>query len=148
MTTAVPEPLPNDDRGAAVCISGLLQLAAANRSGAAAVRKRYGEYADLRKLVHRTLRRTDQILVIGCGNSNFSAELYDDGFEEVRNSTLAPSKMRRRHRGDERQTTNISSQSSGILVLRVIRRGTYHTTTAVFYAPRARMIHSRQKEES
>lgn len=47
-------------------------------------RLRYGEYQDLRKLVCRTLRRTDRILVIGCGNSNFSAELYDDGFEEVR----------------------------------------------------------------
>ncbi|CAM9479476.1 unnamed protein product, partial [Sphacelaria rigidula] len=43
----------------------------------------YGEYDDLRQLVHRTLKRTDRILVVGCGNSNFSAELYDDGFEEV-----------------------------------------------------------------
>lgn len=34
-------------------------------------------------MVHRTLKRTDRILVVGCGNSNFSAELYDDGFEEV-----------------------------------------------------------------
>lgn len=49
---------------------------------------RYGEYEDLRKLVHRTLRRTERILVIGCGNSNFSAELYDDGFEEVRLATV------------------------------------------------------------
>ncbi|CAM9468794.1 unnamed protein product, partial [Laminaria digitata] len=45
----------------------------------------YGEYQDLRKLVCRTLRRTDRILIVGCGNSNFSAELYDDGFEEVEN---------------------------------------------------------------
>lgn len=44
---------------------------------------RYGDYADLRPLVHKTLKRTDRILVVGCGNSNFSAELYDDGFEEV-----------------------------------------------------------------
>lgn len=34
--------------------------------------------------MHLTLRRTDRILVVGCGNSNFSAELYDDGFEAVR----------------------------------------------------------------
>lgn len=51
------------------------------------VSRRYGEYEDLRKLVHRVLRRTDRILVIGCGNSNFSAELYDDGFEEARRDT-------------------------------------------------------------
>lgn len=38
--------------------------------------------------MHRTLRRTERILVIGCGNSNFSAELYDDGFEEVRLATV------------------------------------------------------------
>lgn len=44
---------------------------------------RYGEYEDLRKLVRQSLQRTDRILVVGCGNSNFSPALYDDGFEEV-----------------------------------------------------------------
>lgn len=44
---------------------------------------RYGEFQDLRTVVHKTLRRENRILVVGCGNSNFSAELYDDGFEEV-----------------------------------------------------------------
>lgn len=65
---------------------------------------RYGEYEDLRKLVHRTLRRTERILVIGCGNSSFSAELYDDGFEEVRlaivNSVLRATLARARARLD------------------------------------------------
>lgn len=53
-------------------------------------RLRYGEYQDLRKLVCRTLKRTDRILVVGCGNSNFSAELYDDGFEEVGDDMIRP----------------------------------------------------------
>ncbi|CAM9416155.1 unnamed protein product, partial [Choristocarpus tenellus] len=45
----------------------------------------YGEYSDLRHLMHLTIRPSDRILVIGCGNSNFSAELYDDGYEDVEN---------------------------------------------------------------
>ncbi|CAM9527381.1 unnamed protein product, partial [Hapterophycus canaliculatus] len=62
----------------------------------------YGEYEDLRKLVHQTLRRADRILVIGCGNSNFSAELYDDGFEAVENvdfSEPVVAEMSRIHSG-------------------------------------------------
>ncbi|CAM9411231.1 unnamed protein product [Ectocarpus sp. 12 AP-2014] len=62
----------------------------------------YGEYEDLRKLVHRTLRRTERILVIGCGNSNFSAELYDDGFEEIENVDFSDpviAEMHRSHSG-------------------------------------------------
>ena len=47
----------------------------------------YGSYAELRAIVvdDQKLRRTDRVLVVGCGNSDFSAELYDDGYEEVTN---------------------------------------------------------------
>ena len=47
----------------------------------------YGSYAELRALVvhGQKLRPTDRILVVGCGNSDFSAELYDDGYEAVTN---------------------------------------------------------------
>ena len=47
----------------------------------------YGSYAELRAIVvdEQKLRRTDRVLVVGCGNSDFSAELYDDGYEEVTN---------------------------------------------------------------
>ncbi|CAM9263609.1 unnamed protein product [Scytosiphon promiscuus] len=68
----------------------------------------YGEYDDLRKLVHQTLRRADRILVIGCGNSNFSAELYDDGFESVENvdfSEPVVAEMNRLHSGVRQKMT-------------------------------------------
>ena len=47
----------------------------------------YGSWAELRAIVvdEQKLRRTDRVLVVGCGNSDFSAELYDDGYEEVTN---------------------------------------------------------------
>lgn len=46
------------------------------------------------------LRETDRILVVGCGNSTFSADLYDDGFHNVTNidfSSVVIENMRATH---------------------------------------------------
>jgi SAM-dependent methyltransferase len=45
----------------------------------------YGDYTELAGNVQRSIRPTDRILVIGCGNSNFSSDLYDKGFQNVVN---------------------------------------------------------------
>ncbi|KAG5180926.1 hypothetical protein JKP88DRAFT_270097 [Tribonema minus] len=46
----------------------------------------YGNYRDLQALVRRALGSSNaQVLVVGCGNSSFSADLYDDGFPHVTN---------------------------------------------------------------
>ena len=53
----------------------------------------YGTYTELRHLVidAQELQTTDRVLVVGCGNSDFSAELYDDGFKQVTNVDFEPS---------------------------------------------------------
>lgn len=47
----------------------------------------YGSFEDVRaKIVDETkLKRGEATLVIGCGNSDFSAQLYDQGFHAIRN---------------------------------------------------------------
>jgi SAM-dependent methyltransferase len=59
-----------------------------------------GTYADVRPLLRAALRPTDRILLIGCGNSTLSADLYDDGFTQLTNidySAVVIDTMRAKH---------------------------------------------------
>ncbi|KAF7493529.1 hypothetical protein SSS_07891 [Sarcoptes scabiei] len=40
----------------------------------------YGDYEDLKPILSKYLKKTDSFLVIGCGNSTLSVDLYDDGY--------------------------------------------------------------------
>lgn len=42
-------------------------------------------YSSLRSHLIPFLKPSDRILVVGCGNSTFSADLYDDGFRNITN---------------------------------------------------------------
>lgn len=58
------------------------------------------KFDELSKHILCHLNRDDRILVIGCGNSSFSQELYDAGFENVTNidfSDVVIDKMRAMH---------------------------------------------------
>ena len=41
---------------------------------------RYGEYPELCGLIHKYIKPKDVILMVGCGNSTLSADLYDVGY--------------------------------------------------------------------
>lgn len=41
---------------------------------------RYGEYLELCEQIHKYVKNTDQILMLGCGNSQLSMDMYDSGF--------------------------------------------------------------------
>lgn len=45
----------------------------------------YGSYADLRGFCLRHLTTHDKILMLGCGNSSFSADLYDNSYTSIVN---------------------------------------------------------------
>ncbi|XP_071450712.1 eEF1A lysine and N-terminal methyltransferase homolog [Hetaerina americana] len=56
----------------------------------------YGEYAELSGILHKYIKPKDEILVIGCGNSTLSADLYDVGYRKITNidvSEVAIKKM-------------------------------------------------------
>ena len=42
-------------------------------------------YASIKDHIMPFLKPTDKILIVGCGNSSFSADLYDDGFKHITN---------------------------------------------------------------
>lgn len=60
-----------------------------------------GRYADIRDLLLAAgVAKEDRILLVGCGNSTLSADLYDDGFERLVNvdySAVVIAAMRERH---------------------------------------------------
>ncbi|XP_069356733.1 eEF1A lysine and N-terminal methyltransferase homolog [Maniola hyperantus] len=45
----------------------------------------YGEYLELCTHLHKYIKRTDAILIPGCGNSSLSADLYDIGYPNITN---------------------------------------------------------------
>lgn len=50
---------------------------------------RYGEYRELCEHLHKYIRPKDNILVIGCGNSSLSSDLYDVGLTQVTNIDIS-----------------------------------------------------------
>jgi SAM-dependent methyltransferase len=46
---------------------------------------RYGSFKNFTQLCFRNIRLNEKCLVIGCGNSAFSADLYDHGFKNITN---------------------------------------------------------------
>ena len=49
----------------------------------------YGEYADLCHVLHKYLKSSCRILVVGCGNSKLSEQLYDAGFQLIDNIDIS-----------------------------------------------------------
>lgn len=49
----------------------------------------YGEYADLCHVLHKYLKPGSRILVVGCGNSKLSEQLYDAGFHSIDNIDIS-----------------------------------------------------------
>lgn len=51
----------------------------------------YGSYSDLKGLCTRHVNHSDKILMLGCGNSSFSADLYDSGCTGIVNVDFSES---------------------------------------------------------
>ena len=43
------------------------------------------KYSSVKEIMSLYMKRTDNILVVGCGNARFSEDLYDDGYEKITN---------------------------------------------------------------
>ncbi|KFB38679.1 AGAP008472-PA-like protein [Anopheles sinensis] len=50
----------------------------------------YGEYPELCGQLHKYIKPKDEILVVGCGNSKLSVDLYDVGFKKITNIDISP----------------------------------------------------------
>lgn len=49
----------------------------------------YGEYLDLCHILHKYIKTNNKILVVGCGNSKLSEDLYDVGFQSIDNIDIS-----------------------------------------------------------
>ena len=49
----------------------------------------YGEYVDLCHVIHKYLKPENRILVVGCGNSKLSEDLYDAGCHGIDNIDIS-----------------------------------------------------------
>ncbi|KAG8229198.1 hypothetical protein J437_LFUL001070 [Ladona fulva] len=55
----------------------------------------YGEYAELSGILHKYIKPKDEVLVIGCGNSTLSADLYDVGYKNITNIDVSEVAIRK-----------------------------------------------------
>ena len=49
----------------------------------------YGEYTDLCHVLHKYIKRSNKVLMAGCGNSRLSEDLYDAGFNSIENVDIS-----------------------------------------------------------
>uniref|UniRef100_A0A3P8UTM5 eEF1A lysine and N-terminal methyltransferase n=1 Tax=Cynoglossus semilaevis TaxID=244447 RepID=A0A3P8UTM5_CYNSE len=49
----------------------------------------YGDYNKLCGVLHKYIKMQDQVLVVGCGNSELSEQLYDVGFKHLTNIDIS-----------------------------------------------------------
>jgi len=47
-------------------------------------------YDDFKDLIHKHLRNSDKILMLGCGNSALSEQMYKDGYRNIVNIDFSP----------------------------------------------------------
>ncbi|XP_055859084.1 eEF1A lysine and N-terminal methyltransferase homolog [Episyrphus balteatus] len=50
----------------------------------------YGEYLNLVVQIHKYVKYQDKILMVGCGNSRLSMDMYDSGFKDITNIDISP----------------------------------------------------------
>lgn len=50
---------------------------------------RYGEYLELCDQIHKYIKPADKILMLGCGNSKLSMDMYDSGFRYAKKFSIS-----------------------------------------------------------
>lgn len=93
---------------------------------------RYGEYPELCGQLHKYIKSKDEILMVGCGNSKLSMDLYDVGCRQITNidiSQLVINQMNEANKKDrpemayiQMDATSMSFESSNFSV--VLDKGT------------------------
>ncbi|KAK9510037.1 hypothetical protein O3M35_004910 [Rhynocoris fuscipes] len=64
----------------------------------------YGDYSELCSLLHKYMKPKEKILVVGCGNSSLSANLYDHGYRQIMNIDVSKTAIKHMKSANKERT--------------------------------------------
>lgn len=68
---------------------------------------RYSDFVDLASVLCKYIKARDEVLIVGCGNSTLSSDLYDTGIEQITNIDLSEKVIKQMKRQNEKKRTNM-----------------------------------------
>lgn len=69
---------------------------------------RYSDFADLAPFLCKYIKARDDVLMIGCGNSTLSNDLYDTGIEKITNIDLSEKVVKQMKKQNEKRRPNMN----------------------------------------
>ena len=64
---------------------------------------RYSDFIDLASILFKYIKARDEVLIIGCGNSTLSNDLYDTGIEHITNIDISGKVIKQMKKSNEKQ---------------------------------------------
>jgi len=68
---------------------------------------RYSDFIDLASILCKYIKPRDEVLMIGCGNSTLSSDLYDTGIEHITNIDLSDKVIKQMKKQNEKRRVNM-----------------------------------------
>jgi 2-polyprenyl-3-methyl-5-hydroxy-6-metoxy-1,4-benzoquinol methylase len=68
---------------------------------------RYSDFNDLENVLCKYIKARDEVLIIGCGNSTLSSDLYDTGIEHITNIDLSEKVIKQMKKQNEKRRVNM-----------------------------------------
>ena len=76
---------------------------------------RYGEYPELCGVLHKYIKPQDKVLVVGCGNSQLSADMYDVGYHNLVNIDISETVVKQMKEKNSQQRPEMQFQKMDVL---------------------------------
>ena len=73
----------------------------------------YGEYGELCGILHKYIKPNDDVLMVGCGNSKLSSDLYDVGYKNMVSIDISDKVIDQMQRQKRSMQTGLEVRSPG-----------------------------------
>jgi 2-polyprenyl-3-methyl-5-hydroxy-6-metoxy-1,4-benzoquinol methylase len=71
------------------------------------IANRYSDFNDLANVLCKYIKPRDEVLIVGCGNSTLSSDLYDTGIEHITNIDLSDKVIKQMKKQNEKRRANM-----------------------------------------